>query len=853
MARQWGRDLMSGLVRFAPDVTKKATPKVAPTVRASSVGTVSMATTMPVTIPATAVVGDLALFFISSKELSFVTAPSGYTLEMQTQNSDSQQPRLTVFSRRIETGDAGSSVNFISTISDAGVVICVVVKDAGPVYSTLPKLFLGETGDHVDSTTYRVPSVWMGPDDLMLGAAACQPVLSYGKSNALLSSVPSGATILQNDANTINGLFFHRGLGVFSAGYHAPRWEGVNWPNAVWMASCALVIAPVDPRWADVEHGPSSLEGKKVYHYGTSSGGFIRHPAVGGGSNGFNTNEPWPKRVADALGSTGADFNNMCQPGAMAADICSAAYGTKVIPTRTVPNDTFGKNQAITATALADRGNALYLIDQIGNDILQQPATPQALYGAINAAYSLLRLLRSSAVYNAGDGSCTYSGTWSTLSSDGLQGGAARLTTAANAQVSIAVPAGNSAIDLVLAVEDNTALGTTGANCEIYVDGVLTQSPIFTNNQMHSTGVPSYTNYQRTQMTLAVENLDPGTTHTVVLKHIGSAGHRLIFNCWMTRNTNPPWIVTNLLPQLPAATYTQFGLAQVTVDMYEAYMQAVVSMFPDGRVILYKASEAGYWNVSTHFAPDGLHQNEVGEAHYGHEILRLLRERVPSPPAAPPPPPRPSEVVKFTSAGTTNWTCPADVTEMIVQCVGGGGGGSGGGSFLGTGGGGGKGGSFAQSTLVPVPGNVYSVTVGAGGAGTAINPTVAATAGGVSSFGSSTVVAAGGNGGGGTGGNRFVGATGNNGTSVGQKITSGTNGSSTANASGSKGAAGGAGATPLGGQGGAGGQGGPTEADNIGNPGLSPGGAGGGGMGATSWGKGGNGANGAVNLILFFD
>ncbi len=81
----------------------------------------------------------------------------------------------------------------------------------------------------------------------------------------------------------------------------------------------------------------------------------------------------------------------------------------------------------------------------------------------------------------------------------------------------------------------------------------------------------------------------------------------------------------------------------------------------------------------------------------------------------------------FTTVGTTNWTVPAGVTCITVECWGGGGGGGGGkgssdgnGYVWGAGGGGGGGGAYSKSqTITVTPGQTITVTVGnAGTAGT---------------------------------------------------------------------------------------------------------------------------------------
>ena len=72
-------------------------------------------------------------------------------------------------------------------------------------------------------------------------------------------------------------------------------------------------------------------------------------------------------------------------------------------------------------------------------------------------------------------------------------------------------------------------------------------------------------------------------------------------------------------------------------------------------------------------------------------------------------------VVTLTSSGS--WTAPAGVTSVTVEVWGGGG--AGGGQDQGSdgGGGGGGGGYSKKNTVTVIPGNSYTVSVGAGGAG----------------------------------------------------------------------------------------------------------------------------------------
>lgn len=199
----------------------------------------------------------------------------------------------------------------------------------------------------------------------------------------------------------------------------------------------------------------------------------------------------------------------------------------------------------------------------------------------------------------------------------------------------------------------------------------------------------------------------------------------------------------------------------------------------------------------------------------------------------------------FNTVGSQTFTVPTGVTSITVQAWGGGGGARGDGTARR---GGGGGGAYASSVITVIPGQTYTVVVGAGGVATA-NP---GQTGQSSIFGSNLVVAAGGVGGtnsggaGGTVGNstgtiRFAGGTGGN---RGSNGGGGGGGSAFTNANGNNGVNGG---SSLGGAGGTGTGNGGNGGDefNAGNDGVAPGG-GGGGRGDSNSGASGKGANGRV-------
>lgn len=198
--------------------------------------------------------------------------------------------------------------------------------------------------------------------------------------------------------------------------------------------------------------------------------------------------------------------------------------------------------------------------------------------------------------------------------------------------------------------------------------------------------------------------------------------------------------------------------------------------------------------------------------------------------------------ITLTTPGTFQWLCPAGVSAVYVECIGGGGPGGQGAASI-KGGGGGGAGAYAARKAVPVtPGTLYTFVVGAAGTGT--------TDGGSSTFtgdSSVQVVADGGkqgisgflNGAGGPGGAAasstgdvgllFNGGsggahsgTGGGGGASGDRLADGANGTNAIS-----GVSPGVGGTGANG-GGSGGDGGHTNTDDA-SAGSSPGGAGGGG------------------------
>lgn len=220
-----------------------------------------------------------------------------------------------------------------------------------------------------------------------------------------------------------------------------------------------------------------------------------------------------------------------------------------------------------------------------------------------------------------------------------------------------------------------------------------------------------------------------------------------------------------------------------------------------------------------------------------------------------------TETLTITGAGT--WTVPADVYSVDVECWGGGGGGCSS-AFLGSGGGGG-GGGYAEKVVCVTPGQIISLSVGAGGA--AGRP---AANGGDTWFSSAATVKAAGGGGGidpigaltSSGGTANIGTVthnGGGGAGCASLVVGGGGGGGAAGISGDGGN--GTQATSSGGTGGAAGTGYPFTGGNTGiggngasnsvlsgNPGINYGGGGGGAASSTGGNPGGAGGQGILRL-----
>tara|TARA_R110002072_G_scaffold1826_2_gene15460 strand:+ start:2802 stop:3767 length:966 start_codon:yes stop_codon:yes gene_type:complete len=245
-------------------------------------------------------------------------------------------------------------------------------------------------------------------------------------------------------------------------------------------------------------------------------------------------------------------------------------------------------------------------------------------------------------------------------------------------------------------------------------------------------------------------------------------------------------------------------------------------------------------------APSENYSNSAAPGVWSVEEARAYTKAGLWPNAANPPPGQQS----YTSFGTYTWVAPAGYTKVSVVALGAGGaGGNLSAPTYATGGGGGGGELRYKNNITVVPGSSYTVVVGRAYQNAA---QANGTAGGASSFNSSTVVANGGLGGntwpnggaGGAGGSGGTGDGGGNGGAGGACVASGYGGGG-GGAGGYSGAGGAGGSNSAGsaGSGGGAGGGGGTQGSGYGNI------RGGTGGGVSLSGEGSSGAGGPIGDV----
>lgn len=625
-------------------VRRRPTP-TRPSLRAKAKAT-SNTTTASVVIPSSAVPDvDFGILSIAThSDVSITAAPAGWTKIYDTADDPycailtvQVYAQLRIYTKTIATGDPGASISFTLSAAGATSVFCDVYKDTSGI-GTPPRAYCAVVGNEVSlSKPKNVSTIHCEPNDLVVGISSCKQAVSTALTASTLTTAPTGYTIQETSSYQRAVLQQTCGLALYDGVPNTPSEDKTVWENQnAAVVNCIFSLKPVGTiNKAGGEYGPPSLAGQPCWFYGNSYMTYLARPA--------SVNDPWRctfwpwhRRVKQVLASSGG--NNFGVGGACAEDVCSFAFGTGT--NRTQGNsadsgDVVNVVQAGTWMAQSPRAGVVFLDLMPNNYIGELTPNSQVRDGAKLAAEALIRLLRADTLFNDDHASVAYAGTWTTPTSTGYAGGAAKQTTVPGSKATITTSA--TAIDLVLIAQDDAIAGAAGSTYSITVDGGTPITGTVSNRMKATGGVGTAPNYGFVQMTVPLE-LGVGS-HTIEVEHTGTSGQILRFDGYMTRAATPPWIVCNLSPLWPDAQYVS-NIVLATQELYDQYVKDIAALFTDGRVMWYDPKASGIWVRDTYktsgvhgaggaFISDQLHHNDVGAQHYAREILRLLTERIP--------------------------------------------------------------------------------------------------------------------------------------------------------------------------------------------------------------------------------
>lgn len=649
---------------------KKRKAGTRPTFRASSSNSFAgaIATGVNVTMPATVVAGDLAVFAVSCNDSTrTVTAPAGVTKIYDTRDwakhlnasSNTTKDGLAIYTRWVQAGDASGTWNFKAAGGTGNEAIVAGVC----VYSGVKRIAVhpmgtSKYGGSWQQKTPYLTSMSMGENNLLVSAISSMSNANFDVSGPSLVTYPAAYTVRENRTTRVGILSEPTGLSMHDAPTHGVLEETnivFSKDSVVTWTHVMLELSGNDAEgWFENERVPTSLAGKPVYIYGTSNTCMIARIDFFNGTTypepKWTTQNTWPDWLQKIIDPNYLG-NHMGIGGTNAGDNCTFAYGTHANQTRAMTAnllpDVACKTQVGTWTAQANRDmGGIVFMDIFGNDILGE-MTPhsQTRDGATIAADALVRLVRSKYVrdgaYSSGTESTVFTGSWQPQSSDGNTIGAHARTLTPGDYVTITTA--EPVIEVLLLAVDSAGSGIAqpGTTYTVHVDGVLADSGT-TNDRLRlgpsSTLTPTY-NYIQMAIPLS---MGPGT-HTVKITHTGAANTSLRYAGWLVPKTNDaeiPWVVLMGMQQIQAGldggNQTLEGLAA-----YLSIARTVAARFPS-KVLVYDPNESGQWFKAGYdagygtpagggsaFGGDNLHMNNIGHAFFARDLLRFLNERIP--------------------------------------------------------------------------------------------------------------------------------------------------------------------------------------------------------------------------------
>lgn len=651
---------------------KRRTPTVTPTYRASSsakrVG--NPATALNVTIPASAQVGDLAIFFCAFYSPETVNTPAGLTKIYDTHEwtkstnaaGNSTQAGLYVYTRWIESGDASSSFGFTGTGGGTRTMCAGVIVYSGVErIATHPMGTTKPVGSWATKLT-AIPAMSTGPDNVLVGGFTTRSAANFNADNGIISSLDPDYTVRENQSDRDGILADSTGLVIFDGPVHGLVEEvDVSFrEDSVVSWSCVMLelSGANAPLWTENERVPKSLQGKPFYCYGTSNTCMITRYDVDGGD--FYPDEPkwttqnswpdWLQKIIDPnyLG------NHMGVGGTNACDNVTFAFGSDVAPTRAASADLLWTdvcqiNQVGTWKNQTNRDmGGLVMLDIFGNDILYEASpTAQVRDGVQIAADTMCRLLRSKHIRPYNYTGTTTSGPWVANNGPATSGALDSGTAYRSTQIgdTITIVTSEPHIDLLIMARDeaNDPDIQGAANYSVKVDGVTVATGT-TSNRLRLGNSAIYNSYHMCQMAIPLDL--GGGSHTIVLTNEGPHPNSLWYQGYLVPKTvdaEIPWIV--LMGMQKVAPPLDTNGAQAGMAAYLPIMQSVADQFPDGKVLVYDPMASGEWeagpymqsgavgqagvNADGAFTLDKIHMNNNGHAWFARDILRFLNERIP--------------------------------------------------------------------------------------------------------------------------------------------------------------------------------------------------------------------------------
>lgn len=339
-------------------------------------------------------------------------------------------------------------------------------------------------------------------------------------------------------------------------------------------------------------------------------------------------------RLKSAIGS--AVWNNLAVSGSLAADAASYAYGT-FTRGRQGTNSIAAVTSTGTGTFVPGVASIIYLVDIVRNDAGWDGLnTAKSRAGFRNGLDALIRRIRASSVIgNTASPTVVYTGSWTTsVASYGSEGSVSFTSTPGDKVVFTQT---GTDFDLVLFGFDGAAGLGTGADFEVWVDGVLHTSGN-SNDQTRKT-LSGAGNIGISQLCVPVRGLT-NASHTIEARHTGAGGELLFVDGLIVVDPTPPTIIVCKTAPLPAAGYQTYidgggtTASEATDLIYDGIIDTVVGQFPaDESIVIFDPKVDGFDPATMIGAADGLfvHMNDVGEAFYTGGLLKIIRDLSPRP------------------------------------------------------------------------------------------------------------------------------------------------------------------------------------------------------------------------------